>query len=189
MPALLETLAPGYLIASPALQDPNFDHTVILMCVHNAGGAMGLVVNRPAPFDMSDILAQMGINTKGVANQDVLLGGPVAMDSGLLLYQPDPDEFAQDDEIQVSSTLRLCPNRELLERIGRGSSPSRYHMFLGHSGWGPGQLEQEIAQGAWLPASLNLELLFDVPFGERWNRILACEGYSAGTVSSTALKS
>ena len=146
----LETIAPGFLIAAPMLQDPNFDRTVVLMCVHNEEGAMGLVINRPAPLSLRDIVLQMGMTCTAEVSQNAMVGGPVALDSGLLLYEAEPDQV-RDDELRVTERLCLCPNRELLSEIGMGRGPTRFHMFLGHSGWGPGQLEQEIAQGPGSP--------------------------------------
>lgn len=175
MASNLETIAPGFLIAAPMLQDPNFDRTVVLMCVHNEEGAMGLVINRPAPLTMRDIVLQMGMECSADVSQNALVGGPVALDSGLLLYESVPGE-QQDDELRVTENLCLCPNRDLLSQIGRGLGPTRYHMFLGHSGWGPGQLEHEISQGAWIPARMRMELIFSVPIEERWDDALRGEG-------------
>ena len=171
-----ETLAPGFLIAAPMLRDRNFERTVVLMCIHNDDGAMGLVINRPAPLSIRDILVQLNLECEVEAAQNILIGGPVAPDSGLLLYEVDPDSEQKEDELDVSSELRLCPNRDLLQAIGVGSGPDKYQMFLGHAGWGPGQLETELAQGAWVPTHLSMDLIFGVPFERRWEEALRCEG-------------
>ena len=84
----------------------------------------------------------------------------------------------------ISDKLRLCPNQELLRQIGRGEGPPRYHIFLGHSGWGPGQLEHEISQGAWIPAALSLELIFATPVEQRWQRALSSEGLHPAQVGA-----
>ncbi len=181
MASALETLAPGFLIAAPTLRDPNFDHTVVLMCVHNDQGAMGLVINRPAPVTIGDILQQMEIESKADdARQPMggraMVGGPVALDNGLLLYEVGDDDEPREDELEVSPVLRLCPNQELLRQIAAGEGPERYQIFLGHAGWGPGQLEQEIAQAAWIPTSLRMDLVFDTPIEERWEASLKADG-------------
>jgi putative transcriptional regulator len=186
MSSLLESLAPGFLVAAPSLRDPNFDHSVVLMCVHNDDGAMGLVINRPAPVTMGDILKQMQIeyDRQGAVDleQAAMVGGPVALDSGLLLYQVPPGTAQREDELAVADELRLCPNQQLLREIGLGQGPGPYHIFLGHAGWGPGQLESEISQGAWIPASLVLSLVFETPVDERWETALANEGLSPAQV-------
>ena len=171
-------MAPGFLIATPSLNDPNFDRTVVLVCVHNDQGAMGLVINRPSPMTMKDIMEQLNVDCVSVGDIDknAMVGGPVALDSGLLLYEVDPDADEHDGELAVTEGLRLCPNRELLYTIGRGEGPDKYMMFLGHSGWGPGQLEWEFSQGAWIPARMQTELIFTTPFEMRWEEALASEG-------------
>jgi len=184
MSSALETIAPGFLVAAPALHDPNFDKTVVLMCVHNEQGAMGLVINRPSPMSLQDIMDQLGVICEQRVDQAAMMGGPVALDSGLLLYEAEADVELAEDELNVTDHLRLCPNREMLHRIGRGEGPSRYMMFLGHSGWGPGQLEWEFSQGAWIPTQMRPELVFSVPFEERWEEALRGEGLHPGQIGS-----
>jgi putative transcriptional regulator len=176
MSTAIETIAPGFLIAAPMLKDPNFDRTVVLMCIHNEEGAMGLIINRPAPLTMRDILQQLGMECVNEGAQSAMVGGPVALDSGLLLYQVASGAERRDDELVITDELRLCPNRDLLNAIGRGKGPRKYHMFLGHSGWGPGQLESEFAQGAWIPAPMRLDLIFSTPMDLRWEEALRGEG-------------
>jgi putative transcriptional regulator len=176
----METIAPGFLIAAPSLQDPNFDRTVVLMCVHNDQGAMGLVINRPSPMTMKDIMDQLDVSCVSDIEKAAMVGGPVALDSGLLLYEVAAGTEEHEGELTVTEELRLCPNRELLHSIGRGEGPERYMMFLGHSGWGPGQLEWEFSQGAWIPAQMQREIIFTTPFEDRWEKALASEGLQPG---------
>jgi putative transcriptional regulator len=184
MVSSIEQLAPGFLIAAPTLQDPNFVRTVVLMCLHNEEGAMGLVINRTAPFSMGEIMEQLGVEYTGKLTKQALVGGPVALDNGLLLYRVAPGSSRREDEISVSDELRLCPSRDLLLEIGQGREPKDYHMFLGHAGWGPGQLELEIAQAAWVPATLSMDLIFTVPFEDRWDEALRAEGLNAAQLGT-----
>jgi len=190
MSGSIDTISSGFLIAAPALRDPNFDHTVVLMCVHNEHGAMGLVINRPAPLDMTELMRQLGLGATGPGTradgQDdenvhlsraVMIGGPVGLDNGLLLYRTSAGKAqAHEDEIVVSDELRICPNQEILRDIADSRGPTEYHVFLGHAGWSPGQLEREIAQGAWVPARLDLDIIFETPLEDRWEAALAIEG-------------
>lgn len=178
MATTIETIAPGFLVAAPTLRDPNFDKTVVLMCVHNDEGALGLVINRPSPLSLGDVMVQLGMESAASISQPAMVGGPVALDSGLLLYEADRGSMLRDDEINVTERLRLCPSRELLAAISQGRGPEHYLMFLGHSGWGPGQLETEMAQGAWIPARMRQELVFDIPVEDRWEECLRGEGLS-----------
>jgi putative transcriptional regulator len=176
MLSALERIAPGFLIAAPMLKDPNFDRSVVLMCIHSDEGAMGLIINRPSPLTMRDILTQLGLECSTEGSQTAMVGGPVALDSGLLLYQIEQDTERRDDELMVAENLCLCPNRDLLLAIGKGAGPKLYHMFLGHAGWGPGQLETEISQGVWIPAPMQLDLIFNTPAELRWEEALLREG-------------
>ncbi len=180
----LQRLAPGLLIAAPALRDPNFSRTVVLMCVHGEDGAMGLVINRPTPFSIAEIMAQMDVECDVDLSQKALVGGPVAMENGLLLYRADASCEVRDDELEIGEGLRLCPSREVLQAIGKGQGPKEHHMFLGHAGWAAGQLEQEIAQAAWVPATLRLELIFSVPLEARWTEALRGEGLHLAQMST-----
>ncbi len=184
MASALEQLAPGFLIAAPMLHDPNFDRTLVLMCLHNEQGALGLVINRPSPLSMKEILGQLDLPTAGAQGRDAMIGGPVAVENGMLLYRCPSHEEAREDEIHVTDDLRLTPNRDMLEQIARGDGPGDYLMFLGHSGWGPGQLESEMSAGAWIPASLNTEIIFDTPVDERWGQALQDEGINPVSLGS-----
>ncbi len=181
----MQTLAPGLLIAAPMLNDPNFSHTVVLMCAHNEEGAMGLVINRPAPFTMPEILKQLGLECTIETAKNAMVGGPVAMDNGLLLYTAEDAIAHQDNELNVTDELRLCPNKEILNSIGAGDGPEQYQMFLGHAGWESGQLEVEISQGAWIPAALRLDLIFSTPMEQRWEEALQGEGLHPAQFSAS----
>ncbi len=181
----MEQLAPGFLIAAPALQDPNFDGALVLMCMHGDQGAMGLVINRVAPFTISEIMEQINIDCDVDLSQQALVGGPVSMDSGLLLYRCAADTDQREDEIVITEELRLCPGRDLLASIGKGQGPEDFYMLLGHSGWATGQLEKEIAAGAWIPTPLNMDLIFTIPLEERWNEALRSEGMHPAQMSTS----
>jgi putative transcriptional regulator len=174
----LDAIAPGFLIAAPLLRDPSFERTVVLMCLHNDEGAMGLVINRPAPLSFGELLAQLDLDAGDQHSATVCFGGPVSQESGLLLYRPDEGAPPRDDELLVGDDLRLCPNRDLLQAIGEGQGPRTFRLFLGHSGWAPGQLEAELAQGTWIPAPLQLDVIFSVPVEKRWDAALALVGGS-----------
>ena len=178
MTVALDQLAPGFLIAAPTLNDPNFARTVVLMCVHNDEGALGLVVNRPAPLTLLEILAQLDLPCEGVRDKAAMVGGPVAVESGMLLYRCSAQDETREDEIEVAPELRLTPSSDLLEEIANGQGPEQHLMFLGHSGWGPGQLEEEISGGSWIPAGLDMDLIFSSPMEARWELALATEGIS-----------
>lgn len=176
MRVVLQTsLAPGFLIASPALQDPNFAHTVVLMCIHNDESALGLVVNRPAGLSVQRVFDDLELgSTSDMKDREVLIGGPVQPHQGWVLYVGDGP--AGPDEIEVTPTLRLSASRAILERIANREGPARYLLLFGYAGWGPLQLESEIQEGSWLPAELDEGLIFDAPLEARWEEALGSIG-------------
>lgn len=185
MSSLGGSLAPGLLIASPPLGDPNFDRTVVLLAIHGDGGALGFVVNRVAPMCLGELLSFAGYTDHEIQDDSVVyLGGPVQPSSGWILCV-DPALSADDSGvIAVGDRVRVTSSRsafdELAADVGRGirgaEDPKRRIVLLGYSGWGPGQLEGEIALGAWLPVPLDETVLFDVALAERWERAYALLG-------------
>lgn len=186
------SLAPGFLIASPPLGDPNFDRTVVLLAVHNEDGALGFVVNRVAPMSLGEVLKLAGY--KGPESKDegpVFLGGPVAPTMGWILCVDPSLDAEQEGVLAVDARIRITSRRlafdELVqERISQAGAPDpkRRMVVLGYSGWGPGQLEREIGTGAWLPTPLDEGVLFDVDVDERWERAYALHGLTPAVMMS-----
>lgn len=188
-----DALAPGLLIASPPLGDPNFDRTVVLLAVHGESGALGFVVNRLAPMSLGQLLTQAGYAEKGIqCASPVYVGGPVQPSSGWILCVDPELEPTDGGVIAVGDRLRVSSSRVAFDALARDvtalprgeADPKRRTVILGYSGWGPGQLEGEIAAGAWLPVPLDEKILFDVAIGERWERAYAILGLTpAGMMS------
>ena len=192
MAKVLGSLAPGMLIAAPPLGDPNFDRTVVLLAVHGDEGALGFVVNRLAPMSLAELLVLAGYGEAVQAESTpVYLGGPVQPSSGWIVCV-DPDLPAGSGVLAVGSRVRVLSSRDAFEALGRdpgaptasAPDPARRMVILGYSGWGPGQLENEIATGAWLPVPLDEGVLFDVTLSQKWERAYALLGVSpAGFIS------
>jgi putative transcriptional regulator len=181
----VDSLAPGFLIASPPLGDPNFDRTVVLLAIHGDGGALGFVVNRAAPMKLGELLSFAGYGDRSAKDESpVYLGGPVQPSSGWILCV-DP-ELSGDDSgvIAVDDRIRVTSSRVAFDALARDverrapgeADPKRRTVLLGYSGWGPGQLEGEIAAGAWLPVPLDERVLFEVDLGDRWEQAFALLG-------------
>ncbi|MBK8254003.1 MAG: YqgE/AlgH family protein [Polyangiaceae bacterium] len=178
------SLAPGFLLASPPLGDPNFDRTVVLLAVHGDGGALGFVVNRKASLSMSELFRIAGYETEALEDDSpVLLGGPVQRSSGWILgldlEVPSPSEL-----ITVGDRIGITSSREAFDALARdaktrGAStidPHKRIVLLGYSGWAPGQLEGEVAAGAWLPVPLDEGIVFSTKIEERWEKAYALLG-------------
>lgn len=171
-------LAPGFLVASPSLLDPNFVQTVVLLIDHHAEGSLGFVVNRPAKISFSGVVEELGLDvgTNAPPNVPVLSGGPVAPQTGWIVFDPKSSHPASESAIEVSDGIRVSASRELLENLARANHAHRHMLVLGYAGWGAGQLDAEIEQGAWIPVDLDEKVVFDTPYEGRWNAALSVLG-------------
>ncbi len=195
------SLAPGFLIASPPLGDPNFERTVVLLAVHGPRGALGFVVNRTASLKLGEVMSLAGYGKSLASLTGVVhVGGPVEPGSGWILYRDeaaaratspsDAEGLSSDGVIEIGAGVRISSSREAFDALARDLDPQGADttraspeigarmVFLGYSGWGPGQLEGEIAQGAWLPAPFASAVLFDVEIDRRWEAAYALMGVS-----------
>ena len=174
-----------FLIAMPALNDPNFFHTVTYICEHSDKGAMGIVINRPLEMQLSDIFEHMSITQTSDAHaaQPVYNGGPVEEDRGFVLH-----EFSTnwDSTLKITDSLAITTSRDILEAIAEDRGPSQSLIALGYAGWGDGQLEQEMADNAWLSCPADPEILFDLPAEQRWEAAARIIGVDLNLLSSTA---
>jgi putative transcriptional regulator len=166
-------LAPGFLVAAPSLRDPNFAGSLVLMTGHRKAGAMGFVVNRPAPISAADMLASVDERLGGLARasehgqRPVLVGGPVSPEQVWVLYRRR-NGGEEDDAIRVGRNLVVGSSRPTLEAILSNDAPGPVQLFVGYAGWAPMQLESEISQGSWVPLGFDEELVTTVPVPDRW---------------------
>ena len=167
-----------FLIAMPSLQDPNFVRTVTYLFAHDEDGAMGLVINRPAGFDLGTVLEQAGVEAGPDAEGEtarqlpVMEGGPVMKERGFVLHRPAGSwEHALAVE---GEDIAVAMSRDILDALVAGHGPRDVLVALGYAGWGPGQLENEVLQNAWLSGPADLDIVFDAPFEDRWE--LAARG-------------
>ena len=155
------------LIAMPALADPNFSHTVTLICEHTEKGALGIVLNKPLPMKLSDVLSQMKLEPRDeqIAAQPVLRGGPLHNDRGFVLHRPGGE---WDATHRVSDFIQVTTSRDILAAMARGEGPSNAFIALGYASWEAGQLEREIRENAWLPVPADERVVFELPYEQRW---------------------
>jgi putative transcriptional regulator len=165
-------LAGQFLIASPKMGDPRFRRTVILMVKHSSLGALGIVINRPVGEETrARFLARLGENGAGAEGSlRLFTGGPVQPEVAFVVHT---DEFRRRETIAVGEGLAVTSGRAVLVDIGRGRGPKRALVAFGYAGWGPGQLEGEIAQDAWVTAAADPELVFDVAREKVWDEAMA----------------
>jgi putative transcriptional regulator len=178
-------LAPGFLVASPSLGDPNFDGSLVLMAEHHGEGALGFVVNRPGPISVADVLRGLegglaeAAQASGRLDGQVLVGGPVSPERLWILHRPGLIP-AEEGAVHVGDGLALGGSKELLEALVRQPAAGPFLLLLGYAGWAPMQVEQEVSSGAWLPLPLHEDLVFDVPTEERWDAAVRRLGLTPG---------
>ncbi len=169
-------LTHSFLIAMPSLDDSFFGKGVILICEHNDEGAFGLLINKPLDLTLRELLEQTGLtptsnNTE--LEQPVFLGGPVQMERGFILHH---GEAIWQASRPIMENLTLTTSRDILEAIATGEFNEKTFATLGYSGWGAGQLENELADNAWLTVQADLSIIFDVPPKERHEAALRLLG-------------
>ena len=186
-------LAPGLLIASPPLGDPNFDRTVVLLALHSESGALGFVINRASSMTLGELLQVAGYQgSAGGEGVPVYVGGPVQPSSGWILCLDPSLDPEENGVIAVGDRVRVTSSRGAFDRLakdiaalGEGEvDPKRRTVLLGYSGWGPGQLEGEIAAGAWLPVPLDEGVVFDVAISQRWEKAYGLLGLTPAEMIS-----
>lgn len=181
-----ESLRGKLLIAMPAMADPRFAHSVIYMCVHTSQGAMGLIVNKPTPeVRMADLLEQLGIAPQlGMRDIRVHFGGPVEQARGFVLHSSDYS--AGEATLLVDESTAMTATLDVLQQIAKGSGPQFSMFALGYAGWGPGQLEGEIARNGWLSCAPRSDIVFGRANEHKWSAALRSMGVDPLGLSSTA---
>ncbi len=174
------------LIAMPGMGDPRFDHSVVYICSHGEDGAMGLIVNKPSDLRIKTLLGQLNIacNIPVIGERLVHFGGPVEMSRGFVLHSADYE--ANLHSMQISTDFSMTATLDVLEDLASGRGPLNSMLTLGYSGWGPGQLEDEIAMNGWLTTDATSKLVFDVADDEKWEAALATLGVDPLTLSASA---
>lgn len=159
--------APGFLISVPQLMDPNFYHAVVLLIEHTSEGAMGLTINHPTDKSIQSLYEQMGRPWPGDDQPLLMRGGPVQPEHAWILHGPECD---LGSAYEVTDELKLNTSLDALDELVKTDNP--YRFFVGYAGWGPGQLDGEIQQGAWILSDVDISLVFDTPFEEVWEASL-----------------
>jgi putative transcriptional regulator len=168
-------LAPGLLLAMPQLADPNFSRAVVLMIEHSDQGSFGLVINHPSPIKATELLDSLEMHWRGEDSAVVWAGGPVSPSTGWVLHEPVGIAQPGQGTIEITSTISLSTSPDRLRAISL-QPPRNIRLLLGYSGWGPGQLAQEMARGAWLHTSADPRLVFETPPDEIWDRAMKSLG-------------
>lgn len=164
----MSLMAPCLLVASPLLLDPNFLHTLVLVVEHDENGAMGIILNRPLPLTLHQICAESHLEFAGEEGNTAWRGGPVDPQRGIILVRGG---LPSSDDLVLDFTDFVSFRKDLLESLLLDPR-ANYRLFLGYSGWGPGQLESEMEQGAWLKLPLDSKWVMRQDPGGLWQEAI-----------------
>ena len=168
--AEFHSFAGRLLVAMPGIDDPRFEHAVILVCAHRPDHAMGLRLDHPAPgVNLKKVLSKLDTDAPdAAAGRQVLIGGPVE----------------RERSVAFAEGLAMTGTREaLLAMVDPASGPHRSVLLLGYAGWGEGQLEDELGENVWLTADADPELIFDPDYDGKWAKALAGLGVDPANLS------
>ncbi len=180
----MQSLQNHLLLAMPSLNDSVFERSVIYLCEHNQHGAMGLMINKPIGVDVNELLQQMNIEDYHPIeniNSQVLFGGPVTQEKGFVLHTPQPQ---WSNSQPLTDELMLTTSRDVLTSLGNEQAPDNFLVALGYAGWKRNQLEQELADNAWLTIPVDLNILFNTPHDKRWTKATESLGFDISQLSS-----
>src|SRR6266581_1519003 len=164
------SLVHHFLIAMPAMVDPNFSRTLTYICEHNDEGALGVIVNRPTEMNLALLFERVSITLENeaagaaIGSQPVYFGGPVQTDRGFVLHRPVGH---WQSTLSVRDQIGLTSSRDILQAMGASGEPAETLVALGYAGWSGGQLEWELSQNAWLTVAAAPRIIFELPPEER----------------------
>lgn len=149
----------------PQLRDSFFDQALIYILEHDKEGAWGVVINQSLDMTLGDVFTQLDIAPfdDQTAAENVLSGGPVDAQHGLVLHRP---KISFESTRHFDGGVSLSSSRDVLEALAAGNEPEEHLVLLGHAGWGPGQLEDEMADNAWLNCEAQADIIFSTPISQ-----------------------
>jgi putative transcriptional regulator len=175
---MTEPFRPALMLSMPQLQDPNFAKTVVLLCEYNPDGAFGVVLNRPTDLPATSMV-RLEPPVSGGNDMPLYIGGPVEPQRGWILLGDEPDtEFKT-----IRDGLYLSTSPTLLRHVLETRPAPRARVLAGYAGWGPGQLDEELAQSAWLMSDIELDLIFDISAGAMWETAIRRLGADPSTLT------
>ena len=179
------SLANQLLIAMPGMADPNFSSTVTLICEHNDEGALGIVINRPLTLKLGGLFEQLELENSDpdAAEIPVLMGGPVGPERGFVLHDR---AHSYENSLAVSSEICLTLSRDVIDAMAYGRGPQKSLVALGYAGWEAGQLENEMLANSWLNVPATTEIVFDMPYPDRWAAAAKAIGIDLSRMSPDA---
>lgn len=179
-----------FLIAMPGMADENFAGAVVYLCEHTEKGALGLVINKPIDIKLKNLFekVELTLDREDLADAPVYFGGPVQTERGFVLHEKLSDEGGHYNSTMAipGGDLEMTTSKDVLEALSHGAGPRRILVTLGYSGWGAGQLEDELGRNGWLTVHAAPEIIFDTPVSQRYDKALALLGIDPRMLSGEA---
>lgn len=163
----ITSLSNHLLIAMPSLQDPNFERSVVYVCEHHNQGTVGLIINRPMQFPLSIVFEQLDIQPIHLEQnkRPLLFGGPIQPERGFVIHKQIGDWRSS---LFLQEEVTVTTSNDIIRAIAQDSGPKDVLVTLGYSCWTEKQLEKEVMDNVWLVCPYKSELLYEVPFNQRW---------------------
>ncbi len=181
-----------FLIAMPGIGEGSFAGTVVYLCEHTEKGALGLVINKPINITLKNLFERvdLSLDRADLATSPVYFGGPVQTERGFVLHERLSDEEGEgghyNSSLQIPGGLEMTTSKDVLEALSNGAGPKKILVTLGYSGWGAGQLEDEMSRNGWINVSAEPGIIFDTPVEQRYGRALSLLGIAVGMLSQEA---
>lgn len=193
MPAEPINLTNQFLIAMPGMADETFSGAVVYLCEHTDKGALGLVINKPIDIKLKNLFekVELPLDREDLAESPVYYGGPVQTERGFVLHENLGEGEGDggghyNSSLRIPGGLEMTTSKDVLEALSHGAGPKKILVTLGYSGWGAGQLEEEIGRNGWLTVAAEPAVIFDTPVEQRYDRALGLLGVDPRMLSLDA---
>jgi putative transcriptional regulator len=181
-----------FLIAMPGASAGSFAGSVVYVCEHTEKGALGLVINKPIDIKLKNLFekVELSLDRDDLADEPVYFGGPVQTERGFVLHERLGGESGEgshyNSSLQIEGGLEMTTSKAVLEALASGAGPKKLLVTLGYSGWGAGQLEDELSRNGWINVSAERGIIFDTPIEQRYEKALSLLGIHPHMLSPEA---
>lgn len=181
-----------FLIAMPGMGDGIFAGSVVYLCEHTEQGALGLVINKPIDITLKNLFekVELSLDREDLAAAPVYFGGPVQTERGFVLHEPVGGDASPggpySSSLRIPGGLEMTTSKDVLEALSNGAGPKKVLVTLGYSGWGAGQLEDEMGRNGWINVVAEPGIIFDTPVEQRYEKALSLLGIDARMLSQEA---
>src|SRR5438270_6371013 len=178
-----------FLIAMPGMAGDTFAGSVVYLCEHTDKGALGLVINKPIDIKLKNLFekVELTLDRDDLAEEPVFFGGPVQTERGFVLHERLSEGGGHyNSSLQIPGGLEMTTSKDVLEALSSGAGPKKVLVTLGYSGWGAGQLEEELKRNSWINVDAAPEIIFDTPAEQRYDKALSLLGIDARMLSQEA---